>query len=130
MALASMAWDGRQNRALMYYKPAARTGGGAQRQQGPVISTTERTQSSQMADISVHMMAELNVCRICWSVVTRRFDVTQVLYSLTSLVMRRPTVRMGLESEVTTVSEPTVEIQIGINTGRDLLISLSAVRTN
>ena len=56
--------------------------------------------------------------------VTRRFDVTRVLYSLTSLVTSRPTVRMGLGTK------PTVEIQIGINTGGERPSSRSTVRTN
>ncbi len=112
MARASMARDRRRNRARLYDKPAA---GVMNRKRSSTAAGVrdryhqERTWSSRMADISVHMMAERNVRRICWSrdVLTSR----DVLYSLTSLVTSRPTVRMGLETK------PTVEIQIGINTG-------------
>ncbi len=70
MAQASMAWDRRWNRARMYDKLTA----GVMNQR---LSSTaagardwnhqERTWSSRMVDISVHMMAEQNVRRICWS---------------------------------------------------------------
>ena len=70
MARASMALDRRRNRARMYDNPAA---GVMNRRRSSTAAGArdryhrERTRSSRMADISVHMMAERNVRRICWS---------------------------------------------------------------
>ena len=71
---AGMARDRRRNRARMYGKPAA---GVMNRRRSSTAAGArdrnhwERTRSSRMADISVHnalhMMAERNVRRICWS---------------------------------------------------------------